>query len=681
MNKPPSNPLLAPTELPPFRHIRPEHIQAAIDTILEQNRARIAELAQDPQPTWEATLLPLEELADRLSRAWSPVSHLHSVADNEALRASYNICLGRISDYWTELGQNEAIYKAYHQVAETEADKLPLAARKTIANALRDFRLSGVELAPAEKEHFKSIRQRLTQLQTQFEENLLDATQAWTRHISDIDELAGMPESALTLAHQTAAHRDLDGWLLTLDMPSYLPVMTYADNRKLRRELYEAFVTRASDRGPGAGRWDNSPLMHEILSLRQELAGLLGFGNYAEYSLATKMASGTTEVLEFLQGLAQQSRAMAEREIAELKAFASQHDGSSTLEAWDLPYYSEKLRQHKHAISQEDLRPYFPAPQVIKGLFAVVQRLYGLSISARQGIETWHDDVGYYEIRDADGELRGSFYMDLYARPHKRGGAWMDECRIRKHYAEITQIPVAYLTCNFSPPVAGQPALLTHNEVTTLFHEFGHGLHHMLTRVDYPSVSGINGVPWDAVELPSQFMENWCWEREAIDLFSGHYQSGATLPDTLLQHMSSARNFQSGMFMLRQLELAQFDFRLHMEYDPGLPTDIQALLDQVRERDAVVHPPAFNRFQHGFSHIFAGGYAAGYYSYKWAEVLSADAFAKFEEHGIFDPGTGKEFLHAILEQGGTRDPMDMFIEFRGRKPSINALLRHSGIAA
>ncbi len=676
-----SNPLLNDSELPAFRRIRPEHIEPAIDAILAENRARIAELGEDPAPSWEKTLLPLEELGDRLGRAWSPVSHLHSVADNDDLRASYNDCLAKISAYWTELGQNEAIYQAYRQVADTQAAQLPAAARKLIGNALRDFRLSGVELPPDEKARFKAIRQRLSQLQTRFEENLLDATQAWSRHVGDAGELAGLPESALALAHQTASERGLDGWLLTLEMPSYLPVMSYAAKRELRREMYEAFVTRASDQGPHAGRWDNGPLMHEILALRQELAGLLGFADYAGYSLATKMASDTSEVLDFLGHLAERSRPMAEQEIAEITAFARDQDGLHTLEAWDLPYYAERLRQHKHAISQEDLRPYFPAPRVIEGMFAVVQRLYGLQISAREGVETWHQDVGFYEIRDAGGQLRGQFYMDLYARPHKRGGAWMDECRTRKHYGDVKQTPVAYLTCNFTPPVAGQPALLTHNEVTTLFHEFGHGLHHMLTRVDYPGVAGINGVPWDAVELPSQFMENWCWEREAIDLFSAHHLTGGPLPDELLARMSAARQFQSGMFMLRQVELALFDFRLHMEYDRECPTDIQALLDQVRAEVSVVQVPAFNRFQHGFSHIFAGGYAAGYYSYKWAEVLSADAFAKFEEHGIFDADTGKEFLHAILEQGGAREPMDLFIEFRGRRPRIDALLRHSGIAA
>ena len=681
MNTEHRNPLLVDSELPAFSHIRPRHIEPALDTILEENRASIAILAEDPAPTWEQTLLPLEELADRLSRAWSPVAHLHSVADNEDLRICYNRCLEKISAYWTELGQNDAIYRAYRQVAENEAETLSPAAAKIIANALRDFRLSGVELPAVEKQRFRDIRQRLSQLQTRFEENLLDATQAWTRHVSDIDELAGLPESALALARQTAADRGLDGWLLTLEMPSYQPVMAYADRRELRREIYAAFVTRASDQGPDAGRWDNGPLMHEILALRQEIAGLLGFANYSEYSLATKMAADTGEVLDFLEDLARRSRPMAEQEIAELRAFAHAQGGPEALEAWDLPYYAEKLRQHKHAISQEDLRPYFPAPRVIAGMFAVVQRLYGLDISAVKGIETWHDDVGFYEIRGADGQLRGSFYTDLYARAHKRGGAWMDECRIRKHYGDISQTPVAYLTCNFTPPVAGQPALLTHNEVTTLFHEFGHGLHHMLTQVDFPSVSGINGVPWDAVELPSQFMENWCWEREAIDLFSGHHQSGETLPDEMLARMSAARNFQSGMFMLRQLELALFDFRLHMQYRPEPATDVQALLDQVRAEVAVVRPPAFNRFQHGFSHIFAGGYAAGYYSYKWAEVLSADAFSRFEEQGIFDQRSGREFMRAILEQGGAREPMDLFIEFRGRKPSIEALLRHSGIAA
>ncbi|MEE9551510.1 MAG: M3 family metallopeptidase, partial [Gammaproteobacteria bacterium] len=460
-----------------------------------------------------------------------------------------------------------------------------------------------------------------------------------------------------------------------------MPVMQYADNADLRREIYSAYVTRASDQDPNIEKWDNSVIMQEILVLRYQSAKLLGFDNYAHYSLAKKMAKDPEEVIGFLTDLAKKSKHAAMPELEELQAFARSEYGVEKLEAWDIAYYSEKLRQNKFDLSQEELRPYFPAPQAITGLFTVAHRLYGINICPRDNVETWHPDVKFFDIFDADNELRGCFYLDLYARPHKRGGAWMDECIIRKKTVDGIQIPVAYLTCNFTPPIGDDPSLLTHDEVITLFHEFGHGLHHLLTRIDYPSVAGINGVPWDAVELPSQFMENWCWEREALDLIGRHYQTGDTIDDGLFKKLTASKTFQAGMQMVRQLEFAIFDFRLHIEYNNKNPLNIQDLINEVRNQVAVIIPPDFNRFQHSFSHIFAGGYAAGYYSYKWAEVLSADAFSKFEENGIFNKETGQEFLHLILEQGGARDPMDLFIEFRGRKPSIEPLLRHSGIAA
>ncbi len=455
--------------------------------------------------------------------------------------------------------------------------------------------------------------------------------------------------------------------------------MSYADNRELRRELYEAYATRASDQGPHAGQWDNTEAMEQILALRHEQAQLLGFANYAERSLARKMARSTGEVMHFLTDLARRSRPQAQRELDALKSFARERHGMSELEAWDIGYYAEKLRQERYDISQEMLKPYFPETRVVPGMFAVVERLYGITITQVDGIDTWHPDVRFYEIRDHDGRLRGQFYLDLYARPKKRGGAWMDDCASRFFTDSIGQIPVAYLTCNFSPPVDGEPALFTHDEVETLFHEFGHGLHHLLTCIDYPAVAGISGVAWDAVELPSQFMENWCWEKEALDLISGHVQTGEPIPDALYRRMKEAKHFQSAMMMVRQLEFSLFDFRIHLEYDPSKGGRIYDILDQVREQVAVVRPPAWNRFPHGFSHIFAGGYAAGYYSYKWAEVLSADAFSLFEERGIFDTEAGRAFLHEILEQGGSKDAMELFVAFRGREPEIEPLLRHSGI--
>ncbi|PUB91662.1 MAG: oligopeptidase A, partial [gamma proteobacterium symbiont of Ctena orbiculata] len=557
--------------------------------------------------------------------------------------------------------------------------ELDRAQRKLLQNALLDFHLSGVDLEEDKKQRFKEISQELSQLTTKFEENLLDATNAWNKLITDESALQGLPESALALARQTAAQRDQEGWLLTLEYPSYLPVMTYADDRQLRREVYEAFATRASDQGPHAGQWDNTEAMERILELRHEQAGLLGFSNYADRSLAKKMARSSDEVIAFLTDLAERSRTQAENELNELREFASETYGFDDLQVWDIGYYAEKLRQDRHNISQEELKPYFPETRVLPGMFAVVERLYGIRIEETRGIDTWHPDVRFFEIRDSHNHLRGQFYLDLYARPKKRGGAWMDECATRFFTDTMDQIPVAYLTCNFSPPVDGKPSLFTHDEVLTLFHEFGHGLHHLLTTVDYPAVAGINGVAWDAVELPSQFMENWCWEKAALDLISGHVDTGDPIPDELYRRMYTAKNFQSAMQMVRQLEFALFDFRIHREYDPRRGGRIYEILQEVRQQVAVITPPAWNRFAHGFSHIFAGGYAAGYYSYKWAEVLSADAFSLFEERGIFNADTGQAFLREVLQQGGSRDAMELFVAFRGREPEIEPLLRHSGI--
>jgi len=677
------NPLLKTDGLPDFDRIRPEHVETAVDSQLAYNRARIEALLNEATDyTWDNILQPLEELDDRLNRVWSPVSHLHAVADNETLRQAYNACLPKLSDYATELGQHHGLHQAYKSVADSdEYAGLDAARKKIIDNALRDFRLSGIDLEGEARTRYCDIQQELSQLQTKFEENLLDATNAWHKHITDKAALRGLPESALSLLEHNAKREGGEGWLLGLDFPSYIPVISYADDRDLRREVYEVFVTRASDQGPYAGRRDNSEAMEKILALRHELAQLLGFKTYAHYSLVRKMAKSPGEVMDFLNDLAQRSYTVAREEYRALAEFAAETDGLEQLEAWDGAYYTEKMRQAKFDLSQEDLRPYFPVDAVVQGLFTVVNRLYGIRIQQRSGVPVWHSDVRYYEIFDADGNQRAGFYMDLFARPQKRGGAWMDECVVRRKTTAGIQLPVAYLVCNFTPPVGDQPSLLTHQEVLTLFHEFGHGLHHMLTRIDYPGVAGINGVPWDAVELPSQFMENWCWEREALDLFARHYRTGELIPADLFAKMQAARNYQAGMHMVRQLEFALFDFRLHLEYAGHDSRAIQQLLNEVREQVAVTTPPAFNRFQHGFAHIFAGGYAAGYYSYKWAEVLSADAFSLFEENGLFDAATGNAFLQTILEQGGARDPLDLFAEFRGREPSIEPLLRHSGIAA
>ncbi|TNJ03584.1 oligopeptidase A [Aeromonas veronii] len=679
-----NNPLLTMDSLPPFSQIKPEQVQPAVIQAIADCKQKISDvLAQRDPHTWDSLIAPLEEVNDRLSRIWSPVSHLNSVLNSEALREAHDACLPLLSEFQTYVGQHEGLYQAY--LALSQSDDFPLlsgAQRKEIQNTLRDFRLSGIGLPAEAQQRYGEIQARLSELASRFSNNVLDATQGWHKLVADEAELAGLPDSVRAAARQMAELKGKEGWLFTLDIPSYLPVMMYADNRELRAEMYEAFTTRASDQGPNAGKWDNSAIMSELLTLRRELAQLLGFANYAELSLATKMADKTEQVVSFLTDLAAKSLPQGKAELEEIRAFAAEQHGQSELAAWDLAYYAEKLKQHKFSISDEQLRPYFPASKVVKGLFEVVKRVFGMKVRERLGIDTWHPDVRFYDIFDADDELRGSFYLDLYAREHKQGGAWMDVCLGRRYRQDGSlQKPVAYLTCNFNGPVDGKPALFTHNEVVTLFHEFGHGIHHMLTRIDVAGVAGINGVAWDAVELPSQFLENWCWESEALAFISGHYETDEPLPADLLEKMLTARNFQAAMQMLRQLEFALFDFRLHQEFDPTNPAQLPALLDEVRSQVAVMTPPAFNRFQHSFSHIFAGGYAAGYYSYKWAEVLSADAFSRFEEEGIFNPATGQSFLKNILEKGGSKEPMELFRAFRGREPKVDALLRHSGIAA
>lgn len=681
-----TNPLLASHTLPPFSAITAEQVTPAITELIEQGRTQLAQLlANLPAPNWENLVAPLEEQGDKLDQAWAPVSHLNSVANSEALRKAYTESVALLTDYSTEFSQNEALYKAYQQLADSsEFAQLTQAQQQTINNALRDFRLGGVALNDADKKRFGEIQKRLSELSTQFSNNVLDATQAWYKHFETADALAGLPESALAQAAQAAAQKELPGYVVTLDFPSYYAVMMYAENRALREEIYTAYVTRASADGKkadgsSAAEFDNTGIIAETLALRHELAQLLGFANYAERSLASKMAESPAQVLQFLNELALKSKPYAERDYAELREFAAR-SGCADVQAWDTTYYSEKLRVEKYSVSQEELRPYFPAEKVIAGMFDVVQRLFGIQVKQIAAFDTYHPDVRFYEI-EKDGKKIASFYLDLFARDKKKGGAWMADCRVRRKTKTGVQLPVAFLTCNFTPPVGDTPSLLTHDEVTTLFHEFGHGLHHMLTQIDVAAVSGINGVAWDAVELPSQFMENWCWEPEAIPLISGHYQTGEPLPQTLLDKMLAAKNFQSGLQMIRQLEFSLFDFRLHAEYNPHAPQSAQTVINEIRAQVAVVKPPAFNRFENSFSHIFAGGYAAGYYSYKWAEVLSADAYSRFEEEGIFNTQTGESFLQEILQQGGSKAPMELFKNFRGREPQIDALLRHSGISS
>ncbi len=674
-----SKPLLESHVLPPFARIQPEQVGEAIDQILADNRARIAQLTQNTELSWASLPAVMEELEDRLNQAWAPVSHLNAVMNSPAWREAYNAQLPKLSAYYTELGQNEALFLAYEKLAQSpEAAGFNPAQRKTLDNALRDFKLSGVALPAAQKQRYAEIMEKLSALTAQFSDHVLDATQAWELLLADDSRLQGLPDSALGLLRELAAAKEKEGYRITLDAPSYMAVITYADDRALREAIYTAYVTRASEQGPQAGQFDNSAIIEEILALRLEEAQVLGYANFAQVSLVPKMAHSVEEVVAFLDDLALKARPGAERDLAELRAFAAKL-GISDLQPWDTAYASEKLKQEKYAISQEALRPYFPAPRVIAGMLRTAEKLYGLEIREVQGVEVWHPDATFYEIFE-NGEKIAAFYLDPYARANKRGGAWMADCRVRRRLADGTlQKPVAFLTCNFNPPVEGKPALLTHDEVTTLFHEFGHGLHHMLTRIEVAAVSGINGVAWDAVELPSQFFENWCYEPEALALISGHVESGEPLPAALLDKMLAAKNFQSGLQMLRQIEFALFDMKIHAAERALNISDVQKVLDEVRAQVTLLKPPAFNRFQHGFSHIFAGGYAAGYYSYKWAEVLSADAFSRFEEEGVFNPETGRSFRENILAQGGSAEPAELFRAFRGREPSVDALLRHSGL--
>ena len=660
-------------ELPDFSNLELDKVPAQLDTLLDEARAEIAAL-ETGQPVQQ--LVGLEAIDDRIEKFWSVISHLNGVMNSPELREIYAQCQPKLTAYSNEVGQNRALYEQAQALADSDAALSP-EQRKALTNLLRDFRLAGVALEGEAKERFKAIKLRLSELSTEFQNQLLDATQGWFKHVTDKSELAGVPDSALEGYADAAKAKDLDGYCISLDVPAYLPIMQYAENRALRREMYEAYTTRASDRGPKAGEWDNGPVMVEILQLRAELAEILDYANYAEVSLAPKMAESPAQVIDFLRELAEKSLPRARAEFEELKNFAASK-GCDDLQAWDVPFYSEQLRTERYAISQEELKPYFPVDTVQEGLFKVTGHLFGISFERDTTAVLWHEDARCYRLL-REGEHIATVYTDLFARANKRGGAWMADFCGRREIGGEVRLPVAFVTCNFPPPTSSRPSLLTHNDVTTLFHEFGHALHHMLTQVNVLAVSGINGVAWDAVELPSQLLENWCWQPEVVPMMSSHYESGEALPQAMLQKLLAAKNFQSGMQMVRQIEFSLFDMLLHVEAPPKEVADIQAKIDAVRVEVAVYPVPEINRFQHGFAHIFGGGYAAGYYSYKWAELLSADVFSRFAEEGVMSRELGQEFVDKLLSRGGAEDPMTLFRDFRGREPQLEPLLRDAGI--
>ena len=672
------NPLLDFSGLPRFADIRPEHVAPAVDQLLAEGRATVARVTGKGVPcTWEAFVAPLEDANERVSRAWGQVSHLHGVLDSPALRDAYNANLPKLTQYWTELGHDERLFRRYRELRDSAAyADLPPARKRQIQNALRDFRLGGAELPADEKARFAAIQDELARLGAKFAENLLDATNAYSIVIEDPARVAGLHDDLLAAAREAAQKDGREGWKFTLHAPSYLPVMQYAEDRALRETLYRESVTRASEFG--RPEWDNTALIARMLELRREEARLLGYPNFAEVSLVPKMADTPEQVLEFLEDLARRARPFAEHDVEELREFARSELGLERLESWDLAFASEKLRARRYDFSDNEVKQYFPEDAVIGGLFRLVETLYRVRISPGSA-PVWHEDVRFFEIREADGARVGQFYVDLYARETKRGGAWMDDAIGRRRTAAGIQAPVAYLACNFSRPVGARPALFTHDEVITLFHEFGHCLHHLLTRGEDLGVSGINGVEWDAVELPSQFMENFCWEWEVLSGMTRHVDTGAALPRALFDKMLAAKNFHSGLATLRQIEFALFDMHLHFDFEAEAGRTALELLEQVRAKVAVLKPPAYNRFPNNFSHIFGGGYAAGYYSYKWAEVLSADAYSLFEEKGVLDPATGARFRDEVLAVGGARPAAESFRAFRGRDPEVDALLRHNGM--
>ena len=668
-----TNPLLDTSSLPRFDEIRPEHVLPAIESVIAQQRAELDELlGAGHKPDIAGLVAPVEHMGQELGRVWSPVRHLQSVLGSIEWREAYKQALPLLTEYGTELSQNTDLQRAFAEVARNlPADALE-ESRMAVEHALRDFHLAGVDLEPHAKERFKAIMQELAELRAEFEHNVQDASDAWSLHITDEDNLRGLPEPLLARAAEDAKADDKDGWLFSLDFPTYDAVMRQAESRDLRAALYRGWVTRGSDQGADP-KWDNSQNIERILALRHEAANLVGFSNYAEYSLATKMADTPAQVMDFLRELAAHSRGPAERQLAELTELAGTH-----IEAWDVTFWLEKLKQEKHSVSIEELRAYFPAMTVKEGLFDLASQLYGLEFTRDDSVATWHEDVCYYNVTQS-GEVIGSFYTDLFARNGKRTGAWIDECVTRESLNGHTALPVGYLVCNFPPRDERGISLLSHEDVVTLFHEFGHMLHHLLTRIGYPSIAGVNGVPWDAVELPSQFMENFAWSYEVLTRCSSHHEFGKPLPRDMFDKLDDSRHAGAALAMLRQLELGLFDLRIHTEYDPDRPVPVLDTLTEVRDEIALIRHPDFNRLPHGFSHIFGGGYAAGYYSYKWAEVLAADAYAAFEEAGIFDTATATRFRKEILEVGGSRDIMDAYVAFRGREPTIDALLHQTGI--
>jgi oligopeptidase A len=669
-----TNPLLDTSTLPRFDDLKPEHAESALRKLIAAHRQKLATLLDNPDVSdFESLVTPLEDMGHELGRVWSPVGHLQSVLDDAGWRSAYNTCLPLLTEHSTRISQNVQLQESFERISAELPDDAPPAKRAVVAHALRAFRLAGVALPEADKAEFSDIMQQLAVAQALFDQNVQDSNDAWHLHVEDESLLEGLPESIRKRAGTGATEHECEGWWLLLDYPTYHAVMTHADSRTLRQTFYKAWSTRASNQAIDAS-WDNSNNIEKILALRYKLAQLVGFDNYAEYSLATKMAATSDEVLDFLTELATRTRPAAIAEIEALRALSPE-----PLEAWDTAYYLEKLKREKFSVSDELLRQYFPADRVQEGMFSLAEQLYGVKLQSVDSVSAWHETVQYIEVSDSDGAIIGGFYTDLYARTGKRSGAWIDECIGRKNLTGEVVLPVGYMVCNFPPPDSSAISLLTHVDVVTLFHEFGHMLHHLLTRVDYPSIAGINGVPWDAVELPSQFMENFAWSYEVLKNASGHYESGEPLPEEIFNRLQKSRDCGAALAMFRQLEFALFDFRIHADYDPEMGAQTMDVLAQVRGEVALLDYPDYNRFPMSFSHIFAGGYAAGYYSYKWAEVLAADAFSAFEESGLFDPPTAARFREEILEVGGSRDIMDAFIAFRGRKPQLDALLRHSGI--
>ncbi len=683
-----TNPLLDDEVLPSFSKIKYQHIKAAVEKQLDENRQHLKKLISDVSDyNWANTIDPITEHSDKLSRLWSPVGHMNAVLSEDKFREAHDDCLPLLAEYASEFGQNRDLFDAYQKIAET--NNLTTIQKKIIADDLLDFRLAGVDLGEQDQKRFRQIKTRLSELGSLFSNHVLDATMAWSKHFKDINGLQGLPDSTLAAASSAAKAKELEGYLLTLEIPCYIAIMTYADDPKLRAEVYKAYATRASDQQTEYPEWDNAPVIEETMVLRHEMSTLLGFHDFAEYSVVQKMAKDPDQVIDFLNQLAAISTDKAKNEFSELSEFARATESIEQLQPWDVAYFSEKLKQQKYNISQEELRPWFPEEQVLNGLFEITHRLYGVTIKENDDVEKWHSDVRFYDIYDEKQQKLGSFYLDLYARSNKRGGAWMDSCRDRMLHSDQKdqleseqhlQLPVAYLTCNFNAPIDNKQALFTHGEVVILFHEFGHGLHHLMTQIDEVQVSGINGVAWDAVELPSQLMENYCYHKESLLIIARHVETGEPLADEVLQKLNDARQFQAAMQMVRQLEFSLFDSRIHREYDPGKKDMIKSILQSVREFVAVIIPPEWNRFENSFSHIFAGGYAAGYYSYKWAEVLSADVWSYFEEQGIFNQQAGQRFLREILSRGGSKEAMDLFINFRGREPSVEPLLRQQGIS-